>query len=159
VCLASPEWEHAGTKQCLMWRDGDKICLRLLRRKNRSKGSGTLFRVCSCGERPSATCPVHVLWDRFLGTFPEGAEPWSSITSGGARDPLRRILALLHVPDAAKYRTQDLRRGHAEDMRRSGCSLAEILRAGQWKSTAFLKYLDEVIFFLNLSLLAHCVHS
>jgi hypothetical protein len=28
-------------------------------------------------------------------------------------------------------------------MRRSGCTLAEILLAGQWKSVAFLKYLDE----------------
>ena len=43
-----------------------------------------------------------------------------------------------------RYRTHDLRRGHAEDMRRSGCTLAQILQAGQWRSAAFLKYLDEV---------------
>ena len=30
-----------------------------------------------------------------------------------------------------------------QDMRRSGCSLAAILAAGQWKSSAFMKYLDE----------------
>ena len=41
------------------------------------------------------------------------------------------------------YGTHDLRRGHAEDMRESGCTLAEILAAGQWKSSAFLSYLDE----------------
>ena len=28
-------------------------------------------------------------------------------------------------------------------MRQSGCTLAQILLAGQWKSVAFLKYLDE----------------
>ena len=30
----------------------------------------------------------------------------------------------------------------SEDMRRSGCTLAEILRAGQWRSAAFMAYLD-----------------
>jgi len=30
-----------------------------------------------------------------------------------------------------------------QDMRKSGCSLAAILAAGQWKSSAFMKYLDE----------------
>ena len=28
-------------------------------------------------------------------------------------------------------------------MRKSGCTLAQILLAGQWKSISFLKYLDE----------------
>jgi hypothetical protein len=30
----------------------------------------------------------------------------------------------------------------SEDMRQSGCTLAEILRAGQWRSAAFMAYLD-----------------
>lgn len=28
-------------------------------------------------------------------------------------------------------------------MQKDGCSLATILRAGQWRSAAFMKYLDE----------------
>ena len=32
---------------------------------------------------------------------------------------------------------------HAQDLWRSGATLAEILTAGQWKSAAFLRYLDE----------------
>ena len=31
-----------------------------------------------------------------------------------------------------------------QDMRKSGCTLAQILNAGQWKSAAFMKYIDEV---------------
>ena len=31
-----------------------------------------------------------------------------------------------------------------QDLRRCGCSLATILAAGQWKSAAFLSYIDEV---------------
>ena len=30
-----------------------------------------------------------------------------------------------------------------QDLRRCGCSLATILAAGQWKSAAFLSYIDE----------------
>lgn len=30
-----------------------------------------------------------------------------------------------------------------QDMQQDGCSLATILRAGQWRSAAFSKYLDE----------------
>ena len=45
---------------------------------------------------------------------------------------LREMLAALEVPDAARYRSQDLRRGHNEDMVEAGSSLKEILCAGGW---------------------------
>ena len=68
------------------------------------------------------------------------------------------------MPDYQKYGTHDFRRGHAEarcsycfhllctcyglgltqDMRRCGADLAVILSAGQWKSAAFLNYLNLV---------------
>ena len=35
-----------------------------------------------------------------------------------------------------------MRRGHADDLRRAGKSLKEILQAGECKSPAFLAYLD-----------------
>ena len=85
-----------------------------------------------------------MLWDKFLAALPEGTHPWAHITAGAARSRLRRILELLKVPGASMYGTHDLRRGHAEDMRESGCTLGEILAAGQWKSSAFLSYLNEV---------------
>ena len=31
-----------------------------------------------------------------------------------------------------------------KDMRLSGCALAEILRAGQWRSAAFIAYLNQI---------------
>ena len=42
----------------------------------------------------------------------------------------------------AAFRTQDLRRGHALDLQLSGAPLWAILSAGEWKSPAFLQYLD-----------------
>ena len=44
--------------------------------------------------------------------------------------------------DASKFRTHDLRRGHAQDLADSGAPLVDILNAGQWRSPAFLEYLD-----------------
>ena len=86
---------------------------------------------------------VHAFWARFLVKLPEGARPWSLVAAGQARSRLHRILRVPRVPDAAKYGTHDFRRGHADDMRRSGSTLAEILAAGQWKSSAFMNYINE----------------
>ena len=36
----------------------------------------------------------------------------------------------------------DLRRGHADDLRESGCDLGKILYMGQWSGPAFLKYVN-----------------
>ena len=47
------------------------------------------------------------------------------------------------VSHATSYGTHDIRRGHAKDLQMSGASLAEILAAGQWRSPAFMKYLDQ----------------
>jgi hypothetical protein len=142
LCVGSPEMEGADGMQTLVWRDGDVVCLRMGRRKNRPNGSGTLRRVCTCCGCKH-TCVVHILWDQFLGLLPIGAMPWSKISPAEALFRIRRVLQRLAVPNAKGYRTQDLRRGHAEDMRQSGSPLADILRAGQWRSSAFLKYLDE----------------
>ena len=106
-------------------------------------------------------CTVHQLWDGFLADLPVGSHPFEGITADCARKRLRILLEKLRVPKAQEFGTHDCRRGHAEagarcasllfhplcslwqDMRRSGCSLAAILAAGQWKSSAFLRYLDE----------------
>ena len=143
-----------------MWRERDELCMRLRVRKNRLEGSGTMRRACSC-QATAALCPIHVLWDLFLREFVR-QQPFCHISPALARDGIRATLAGLSVPNAAAYGTHDFRRGHAkvrrclcgcafvhgatpvcQDMQRDGSSLAQILKAGQWKSSAFLKYLDE----------------
>ena len=49
---------------------------------------------------------------------------------------------MLGVPDHRRYRCHDLRRGHADDLRESGCDLGKILYMGQWSGPAFLKYMN-----------------
>ena len=149
-CQGSGEGE-----QSRLWLDGDELCLRLLRRKNKYKGS-VLRRKCHCAACP-ATCPIHVLW-RFFGQLPVGSKPFADITASSALSRLRALLEKLKVPDVSTFNTKAFRRGHAavclcicniccswasrpglKDMRCNGSTLADILAAGEWRSAAFLR--------------------
>ena len=125
--------------QSTVWVEADKIVLKLLRRKNKPHGS-VLWRACWC-TTCKATCPVHVLGAYFQG-LAFGAAPFVARTPNAALGSLRDMLSFLNVPDAMHFRTHDLRRGHAEDLKLSGANLFEILKAGEWRSPAFHKYLD-----------------
>lgn len=52
------------------------------------------------------------------------------------------LLKVLGVDQAQAYRCHDIRRGHALDLQLSGAPLHEILAAGEWRSPAFLEYMD-----------------
>lgn len=113
ACKGRPDDVELEHKQTLVWKDGETVCIRILRRKNRQGGSGILRRVCSCsGGRH--LCVVHSLWDTFFELLPNGAEPWRNITPGLTRERLRKALQILRVSDASKFGTHDFRRGHAE---------------------------------------------
>lgn len=150
-------------EQSIIWREGHEVCVRLSRRKNRPRGSGTMRRRCSCVGGVS-TCAVHTLWERFFALLPDGTCPWAEVNANYARTRLRRLLHILGVLDADAYGTHGFRRGHAEaghsparvqplrrqlcvlfaqDMRECGHPLAEILAAGQWKGASFIKYVKE----------------
>lgn len=113
TCKGTPETAEVSEQQAVIWRDGDFVCFRLLRRKNRPQGSGVLRRKCSCGGGRH-TCAVHTLWDAWFAELPVGSQPWALISPANARDRIRRILGLLGVGNAHLYGTQDFRRGHAE---------------------------------------------
>jgi len=72
---------------------------------------------------------------------------------------LRRRLALIGVVDGQSYRTHDFRRGHARDIQFRGGSLRELLEAGEWRSCAFLKYLDLVDLERDIVVQAHLDES
>ena len=129
-----------GDGQAVVFRDGDTVCLKLRSRKNRPCGS-VLKRGCWCTSHTTLLCPVHTLWP-YLEGFGVGQRVFQDISASNALSTLRAYLARIGVPDARLYRTHDIRRGHADDMRARGSTLAEILRAGEWRSPAFLSYLD-----------------
>ena len=154
---------QARTAQTIIWLENDVLWMRILKRKNRRGGSGNLYRRCCCSGTANPLCAVHSLWP-FLATLRDGSQPWSFMKGKEANKRLQGELAACGVDNAEKYHTHDIRRGHAEvntqfvhtlatavracmhvlqDMRRSGHTLAQILRAGQWRSAAFVDYLDQ----------------
>lgn len=112
---------------------------RLARRKNMPRGS-LLVRRCWC-HRSKATCPVHVL-GAWLMQHPLGTQPFARLCAQKSINELRRRLAIVGVANSAEYILQDFRRGHAQDLVLGGARLNAILAAGQWRSAAFLKYID-----------------
>ena len=53
-----------------------------------------------------------------------------------------RSLSVMSVPNAAHFTWKAVRAGHATEMASKGASLAAILAAGEWRSAAFLHYVD-----------------
>ena len=101
---------------------------------------------------------MHVV-GAFLKEHGEGSRPFAHFKIGSVLKTLREMLMELQIPEANKYRTHDFRRGHADDMRRNGATLGEILRAGDWRSPAFLFYLDKLQLDHDRTVEAHALES
>ena len=54
---------------------------------------------------------------------------------------VKDLVARIGVDDAQRYGTHALRRGMAQDILDCGGSLPALLHAGDWSSSAYLKYL------------------
>ena len=99
-----------------------------------------LRRSCWC-QKSSITCPIHAL-GADLASCGHGDALFPGITAPKALSTLRSVLAALGIEQAADYKPQDFRGGHADDLRASGAPLRTILEAGGWRSPAFMKYLN-----------------
>ena len=75
---------------------------------------------------------------RLLAAWPIGSMPFKTFTAKTAINSLRVVLAATDVPNAEKYRTHDLRRGHAEDIVANGGRLTELLQMGKLRTDALL---------------------
>ena len=114
TCKGTPDNVALKDEQTLIWCDNGQVCIRILRRKNKHKGSGVLKRKCCCRGDLVDICPLHTLWNRFFCHLPCGAEPWAQISPKAALARLRQLLHRLGSTDADRYGTHDFRRGHAE---------------------------------------------
>ena len=56
---------------------------------------------------------------------------------------LRSFASQLGIPSADKLGTHALRRGMARDVLDAGGSLATLMRAGDWRSAAYVQYLRD----------------
>ena len=134
-----------------------KLVLQLARRKNKPFGT-TLLRSCWC-LTCKTTCPVHRAMPFLNDKMWHGQSLFRGLTPFDFVEGLRARLALLKIKDPSNYGSHDFRRGHAVDMQLGGRSLAEILRAGEWSSPAFTKYIDIVSLEAGACLEAHLDES
>ena len=128
-----------------VWVDRAEIVVRLRSRKNKPHGA-TIRRGCSCllGQFGSALCALHTIGPRLAG-LSRGAKlfpHWCVKGGSPLRFSLHRRLAQLDVQQPQTYGLQSFRRGHAHQIMLDGGTLADVLKAGQWASPAFLLYLD-----------------
>ena len=131
-----PPHRHSG----LYVDDGGALVLRLQRRKHRPQGS-LLSRRCLCGTVGPNRCPPHRLGP-FLSRKSVGEKLWEW-SSSDFKNLVRRLLVLLSVPDAERFSLKAFRAGKATELARSGNALGTILAAGEWRSNAFMRYVDE----------------
>ena len=71
-----------------------------------------------------------------------GTRVWT-LSSRELLKAVRQVLCCLKAPTPELYTLKMFRAGHATELARSGKSVGDILRAGEWRSAAFLAYVDE----------------
>ena len=86
------------------------------------------------------TCPVHVLGEYFASAG-VGTKAFANFSPADAVAAVRIAVRAVGAERPEEFDTKALRRGHALDLVERGASLAEILRAGGWRSAAFIEYL------------------
>jgi hypothetical protein len=133
-------------------------CIRIdfWRRKNLPNGS-VLVRKCWCVLNPE-TCPMHVA-GAWLKGFAQGEAPFAGISASDFNSELRSRGSVLGVRSSELLCSRSFRRGHARDLVDRGARIGEILAAGQWRSAAFLEYMDHEKLECDAVIEAHLAQS
>ena len=120
-----------------VWVQADVLHIRLARRKHRPDGS--LLRIPCCCSRDEF-CPVHFATDVFA--LPDGTKI-IDMSPHSAMNTVKRIAGLLGLPHIDAVGWKAWRAGRATAMANDGCTISSILLAGEWRSHAFARYVDE----------------
>ena len=120
----------------------NSVTITLASRKN-SRGPSVLQRDCCCKTAGKRLCAHRWLrWAVAEATEHKRTRLFMRSVADFI-DVLRSDATQLGIPQAEKLGTHALRRGMARDILDAGGSLAVLLRAGGWRSSAFAGYLRE----------------
>ena len=122
----------------------DRIVLRLAFRKN-TRAVTIALRPCFCdngGLVPRSLCPIHSFWAAVTAHTRPGGFLFPTLRSRNVTRILRRSLANAGVLEGNRYTPHCFRRGIANEILRSGSTLATIMRAGGWSSGGYRAYLE-----------------
>ena len=124
-----------------LWIQDDCIFLRLACRKHRQSGS-LLVRRCTCGRMQNEQfCLFHRFGSAAANLVP-GDVLWK-FDGYSTLAYLRSLLKLLKVENYDAFTWKGFRAGKATAMTAAGDGVGEVLAAGEWRSRAFLAYIDE----------------
>ena len=116
----------------------DMATITLARRKN-SRGQVTLTRRCTCTTGPPVLCAVH--WLLRLRTSGNTVGRVVSVSRTPFAAEVKCLAQAVGFPNAALVGTHAFRCGMAQDLMGHGGTLATLMQAGGWKSSAFQAYL------------------
>jgi hypothetical protein len=128
------QWE--GTHSSVSLAGG--VCQITLRSRKNSRVPVTMTRTCCCSSASPRLCGLH--WLLRLGKNGDEGKIFT-ISKDSFSKFIKRAAADVGVPNADRTGTHAFRRGMAQDLLESSGSLAEVLRAGGWSSSAYLRYL------------------
>lgn len=114
----------------------------LTRRKSSDRPS-VLVRHCCCRSSGHRLCAVHWLHQLELEQTGRSSNNLFSRSAATFVADMRRLAAEEGWQDAMTLGSHAFRRGMARDILDAGGSLATLLRAGDWRSAAFVAYLRD----------------
>ena len=120
----------------------DTATIVLMRRKNVTTPT-SMTRVCCCSSSGRGLCAVHWLHALKCKAANESCNRVFSISLLDFRKHLQVLAGMVGVLVPGRVGTHAFRRGMAQDIVDAGGSMAMLLRAGEWRSSAFLRYLRE----------------
>lgn len=118
---------------------GNAAIITLYSRKN-SRVPSVLKRTCVCTNEGRALCAVCALKDYAAGSRRTGR--LFDVSYNSFLRYLRKDILNAGIDDSHSYGTRAFRRGMARDIIAAGGSLATLLMAGQWSSSAYRAYLQ-----------------
>ena len=122
--------------------EGDVLQVMLSRRKC-SNVPVILERRCCCKNSGRSLCAVHKMIPIIARARQSGGGRLFNVSVHCFLRKLRELGASCGIANSDKLGTHVLRRGMARDIIDAGGSLATLLRAGDWKSASYIKYLRE----------------
>ena len=114
--------------------------IQLSKRKN-SRGPVTLTRECCCTTSGRRLCAVH--WLHILKKDATDDGKVFDMTKNEFGSKIKLYALRAGVPEASRVGTHAFRRGVAQDIIDQGGSLAALMTAGGWTSSAYAVYLRD----------------
>ena len=118
----------------------NRATIKLAHRKNHPRGD-EITRTCICNDQPSILCGTCSLLAQVEQHAASGRSSSERLFDISASLALVRIKTAATSVGIEKLSWHSFRRGSAHHMLDKGATIAQILRAGGWRSAAFLRYL------------------